>query len=104
MIQYLYQYHPTTWGKYGFYDAYNLEVTPAWYSQSIYGIDKGCSMIMIENYLSNLVWDVYTSSPYIQKALSILGFRKRQGEIDEQVLSSSRPVLVERPASIDPGW
>lgn len=77
MIQYLYVHHPQTWGPFGFYDAYNLAVNPAWYSRHLYGIDKGCSMIMIENYLSRLVWETYTNSPVIQKALGILGFRKK---------------------------
>lgn len=79
MIEYLVQEHPRTWGPYGFYDSYNLDVTPPWYSNSIYGIDKGCSMIMIENYLSRLVWETYTNSPYIQAALSALGFIRRRG-------------------------
>jgi len=30
--------------------------------------------VMIENHLTRLVWDVYTSSPYIRQALKILGF------------------------------
>ena len=79
MAEYLYQYHPQTRGPYGFYDAYNLDVNPPWYSSAVFGIDKGCSMIMIENYLSGLVWDVYTGSPTIQKALKILGFTARNG-------------------------
>lgn len=78
MIDYLYREHPQTWGKYGFFDSYNLAVDPPWYSSSLYGIDKGCSMIMIENYLSGLIWNTYTDSPYIQNALDILGFQKRQ--------------------------
>lgn len=77
MMQYLYQRHPPTWGPYGFYDSYNLDVSPPWYSHSLYGIDKGCSMIMIENYLSRLVWETYTNSPVIQKGLAVLGFTRR---------------------------
>jgi hypothetical protein len=77
MVQYLYEQHPQTWGPYGFYDSYNLAVSPPWYSQSLYGIDKGCSMLMIENYLSRLIWETYTNSTTIQKALAILGFTKR---------------------------
>jgi hypothetical protein len=80
MAQHLYHNHPGTWGPYGFYDSYNLDVSPPWYSQSLYGIDKGCSMIMIENYLSRLIWDTYTNSPYIQKALNILGFQRQEGD------------------------
>lgn len=77
MIEYLYREHPQTWGKYGFYDAYNLAVDPPWYSSSLYGIDKGCSMLMVENHLSGLIWNTYTNNPYIQNALNILGFQKR---------------------------
>jgi hypothetical protein len=76
MIRYLYREHPQTWGKYGFYDAYNLAVEPPWYSTSLYGIDKGCSLLMIENYLSGLIWNTYTNSPLIQNALSVLGFQR----------------------------
>jgi hypothetical protein len=31
-------------------------------------------MIMIENHRSRLIWDTYTNSPDIQKALTVLGF------------------------------
>lgn len=79
MMHYLYQNHPQTWGTYGFFDAYNLAVSPGWYSTALYGINKGCSMIMIENYLSRLIWETYTNSPYIQNSLAILGFKKRTG-------------------------
>ncbi len=77
MVQYLYAEHPQTRGPYGFYDSYNLDVSPPWYSQSLYGIDKGCSMLMIENYFSRLIWETYTNSATVQKALDILGFTKR---------------------------
>lgn len=78
MVDYLYRTHPQARGPYGFFDAYNLDVNPPWYSSAVYGIDKGCSMIMIEDYLSGLVWEVYTGSPFIQKALNILGFTPRK--------------------------
>ncbi len=79
MATYLYHHQPQTWGRYGFFDALNLAVSPPWYSQTIYAIDKGCSLLMIENYLSHLVWDVYTNSTTIQNALNALGFSKRAG-------------------------
>ena len=74
LVEYLHRHHPQTWGPYGFFDAYNLDVTPPWYSRTLYGIDKGLSLVMIENHLTRRVWDVYTSSPYIRQALEILGF------------------------------
>lgn len=77
MIDHVYHNHPELWGPYGFYESYNLSVSPPWYSHSIYAIHKGCSMIMIENHLSQLIWETYTNSPLIQKALNILGFSRR---------------------------
>lgn len=79
MMAYLYQHHPQAWGEYGFFDSYNLAVEPPWYSRALYGIDKGCSLLMIENYLSGLVWEVYTNSVSIQRALDVLGFTRRAG-------------------------
>ncbi|MEJ5224455.1 MAG: glucoamylase family protein [Anaerolineales bacterium] len=77
MMEYLLTEHPQTWGQYGFYDSYNLAVTPPWYSRDLYGIDKGCSMLMLENHLTRLVWDVYTNSAPIQTALKVLEFTPR---------------------------
>jgi hypothetical protein len=79
MALYLYHHHPQAWGPYGFYDAYNLDVSPPWYSRALYAIDKGISMIMIENYLTGLVWNVYTESRRIEAALAVLGFYQRDG-------------------------
>lgn len=79
MIDTLYREHPQTWGRYGFFDSYNLTVDPPWYSSTLYGIDKGCSMIMVENYLSGLIWAVYTNSAHIQNALNVLNFTRRAG-------------------------
>ena len=77
LIEYLYTSHPQTYGNYGFFSAYNLDVQPPWYSHSVYGIEKGCSMIMLENYLTGLIWNVYTDDWYIKNALSILGFKQK---------------------------
>lgn len=77
LVEHLHHQHPQTWHpRYGFLDALNLDVEPPWYSRTIYAIDKGLSMIMIENYLTGLVWQVYTESPYIRNSLGILGFRQ----------------------------
>ena len=83
MVKYLYEEHPKIWGPYGFFDAYNLAVNPPWYSKTIYGIDKGCSMLMIENYQNKLIWETFTNSPYIQNSLAVLGFKNRGGNINE---------------------
>lgn len=60
------------WGKYGFKDAYNLDVTPEWFSKVEIGIDKGISILMIENYRSGLIWNLTMQNKYIKKAMELL--------------------------------
>ncbi len=70
-LENMYNNFPKLWGKYGFKDAYNLEYGE-WYSDEVIGIDKGISMIMIENYLSELIWTNFMKNKYIQKGLKML--------------------------------
>jgi hypothetical protein len=70
---------------YGFADAYNLgpyeasynqtidNITP-WYDPHVLGIDKGITLLMIENYRSELIWDMFMANNYVQTGLSALGF------------------------------
>ena len=62
------------WGEYGFKDAYNLDVSPEWYSDIVIGIDKGISILMIENYRSEFIWKLMNKNQYIQKAFELLEF------------------------------
>ena len=79
-----YNHFPKLWGKYGFNDAYNLE-REEWYSKEVIGIDKGISMIMIENYLSQLIWKYFMKNEYVQKGLKILNINKYQKEYNKEV-------------------
>ena len=65
-LEYFYNKVPKLWGKYGFKDAYNLE-NGQWYSKENIGIDKGTSMIMIENYLSQRIWNNFMNNEYVKK-------------------------------------
>jgi len=47
-------------------------VEPAWYSDDVIGIDKGISLLMIENYRSGLIWELTNRNKYIQKAFDLL--------------------------------
>lgn len=73
-IEHLFYHHPQSYGIYGFVDAINLDYSTPFFSPYTLGIDKGCSMLMIENVLTQSIWNLYTNHPLIQKALSILGF------------------------------
>ncbi len=60
------------WGPYGFYDAFN--VTAGWWGTSYISIDQGPMVVMIENYRTGLIWDLFMSCPEVQAGLTKLGF------------------------------
>ena len=60
------------WGIYGFYDAFSL--TENWFPQCYLAIDQGPIPVMIENYRSQLLWNLFMSHPDIQNGLKKLGF------------------------------
>lgn len=71
-MEYYYNNFPKLWCKYGFKDAYNLESEKEWYSIECIGIDKGISMIMIENYLTGLIWQYFMKNKYVKRGLELL--------------------------------
>lgn len=62
-------------GKYGFVDAFNLENKQTWIAKDVIGIDKGVSLLMIENHRSGLVWELFMNCDYIETAIGVLGFQ-----------------------------
>ncbi|MGB9747088.1 MAG: glucoamylase family protein [Bacteroidales bacterium] len=60
------------WGEYGFYDAF--DVTEGWWANSYIAIDLGPIVCMIENYRTQLLWNLFMSCPEIQAGLTKLGF------------------------------
>jgi hypothetical protein len=60
------------WGEYGFYDAFNL--TQGWVANSYLAIDQGPIIVMIENYRTGLLWDLFMSAPEVQQGIDELDF------------------------------
>jgi hypothetical protein len=60
------------WGTYGFYDAFN--VTANWTASSYLAIDQGPIIVMIENYRTGLLWDLFMSAPEVQNGMNELDF------------------------------
>lgn len=71
-LEYYYNHFPKLWCKYGFKDAYNLDQEKPWYSEECIGIDKGTSMLMIENYLTGLIWRYFMKNEYVSEGLEKL--------------------------------
>jgi len=61
------------WGDYGFTDAFNL--TNIWFDSDFLAIDQGPEIVMIENYRSGLLWNLFMSCPEIQTGMKNLGFQ-----------------------------
>jgi len=59
-------------GKYGFYDAFSE--TEDWFIPRYLAIDQSPIVVMIENYRSGLLWDLFMRNPEIANGLEKLGF------------------------------
>jgi len=72
-LQYLYNHGRTAlWTAYGFIDAFNQSVQ--WYDTAELGIDQGPIVIMIENYRTQRVWQLFMQNAEIQRGLQQAGF------------------------------
>jgi hypothetical protein len=61
------------WGEYGFTDAFNE--TKNWYSKNFLAIDQGPVVVMIENYRTGLLWNLFMNCPEIKQGLKKLNFQ-----------------------------
>nr|MBC7611901.1 beta-glucosidase [Pseudopedobacter sp.] len=61
------------WGDYGFKDAFSLN--DPWFASSYLAIDQGPQIVMIENYRTGLIWDLFMSCPEVKAGLTKLGFQ-----------------------------
>ena len=60
------------WGNYGFVDAFSLN--NLWFASSYLAIDQGPQIVMIENYRTGLLWNLFVSCPEIKTGMKSLGF------------------------------
>lgn len=68
--------HEKLWGKYGLISGFNLD--RGWYSADVIGIDKGDTLLMLANYRSGIVWDLFMRNEYVQNGLEAIGFTEKQ--------------------------
>jgi len=60
------------WGEYGFKDAFNLN--KQWFASTYLAIDQGPIVVMIENYRTGLLWNLFMQNTDVKKGLTMLGF------------------------------
>ena len=58
--------------EYGFVDAFKLN--DPWFASSFLAIDQGPIIVMIENYRSGLLWNLFMSCPEVKEGMKKLGF------------------------------
>jgi hypothetical protein len=68
-----YQLGDKLWGQYGFIDAFNLSAL--WFDTDNLAIDQGPEIVMIENYRSGLLWNLFMSCPEVKRGMHNLGFQ-----------------------------
>jgi hypothetical protein len=62
------------WSEYGFRDAFNLDEN--WCSEIYMGLNQAPIVVMIENYRSGLIWNLFMKTPDIQNGLKKLELEK----------------------------
>jgi hypothetical protein len=60
------------WGEYGFYDGFSEQYN--WFPQKYLAIDQGPIVVMIENYRTGLLWNLFMSCSEIHQGLNRLSF------------------------------
>ncbi|MBT33690.1 MAG: beta-glucosidase [Thalassobius sp.] len=73
-LKFLYTEADSLVGEYGPYDAFSLQ--DDWYLPRYLAIDQGPIPVMIENYRTGLLWDLFMSCPEVQTGLDKLGFEE----------------------------
>jgi hypothetical protein len=79
-IDALHERYPQTESRYGFKCSFSpmYDISgdgTGWISSGYYGIGQGPVVLMIENYLTGLVWDLMKRCPHIIRGLERAGFR-----------------------------
>ncbi|MBU2927665.1 glucoamylase family protein [Winogradskyella psychrotolerans] len=76
VLENIYKNHDSLVGKYGPYDAFSFEAN--WYTPRYLAIDQGPIPVMIENYRTGLLWDIFMKNKNVQTGLDKLGFKYKK--------------------------
>lgn len=71
-MHFFYEQGSDLFGPAGFYDAFSPQFN--WYTKRYLAIDQGPQIVMIENYRTGLLWDLFMQNEDVQNGLDILGF------------------------------
>lgn len=80
-LRYIYNEQDSLIGKYGPYDAFSLENN--WSLPRYLAIDQGPIPVMVENYRSGLLWELFMRNEEVRQGLRTLGFQSPYLQGDE---------------------
>lgn len=72
----LYEKHPELFGKYGFCDSFNI-TKDIWIGEEYLGIDKGITLLMIDNYYHQTTWKYFMENDIVKRGIKKLQFIKK---------------------------
>jgi hypothetical protein len=96
-LRYMYAtYRTKLWGPYGFKDAFNP--TQKWFATDYLAIDQGPIVLMIENYRTGRIWQVFMRHTAVRRGLARAGFTpvtpaEKGPSISHMPPSTSPPVV-----------
>jgi hypothetical protein len=76
----LYDDYRDMWGKYGFADSVNP--TTGFIARDALGLDAGTILLGIENYRSQLIWNLFMRNAWIQRTTRLINWRTRPPSTD----------------------
>jgi hypothetical protein len=82
--------------EYGFKDSFCIKSGQAWVDDDYIGIDKGISLLMLENLRDGIVWKTFMKSSIVQDGIKLAGFSEETAPVKAgYVLMDSRPAVGE---------
>ncbi|MFC8266886.1 discoidin domain-containing protein [Streptomyces cinereoruber] len=94
-----YYNHPSSWGKYGFLNAVNLDLEPVWYCKDELALDKGIALLAIENNRSGLVWRLFMQNAHVINGLKKLGITYAPDRTPLETAITEARISVDRAVS-----
>ncbi|MHA4779090.1 discoidin domain-containing protein [Streptomyces sp. MSC1_001] len=88
--------YPESWGEYGFVNAVNLDLQPAWYAGGELALDKGIAVLAIENNRSGLIWRLFMQNEHVIRGLKALGIAYSPDRTPLEVAIAAARITADR--------
>lgn len=84
VLRSMYNIYPNSYNRYSFVDAFNP--LTGWYDGDSLGIDLGITMVMAENYRTQMIWKLFMQNSEAVRAMDLAGFVKENQDINKNTI------------------